>query len=218
MQSCFSWEQNNSFGSNLVEHSVQSWKPSTIKPVLQTQTHGLRAWFTNTCGRLLAFLHMRCTSRANWTSHLLIRFSATAGVASDYIILHNSVVTKQLLQVLQLCACVLATLQTAWLCAHRLIRTSFQHIWPLTERVCVYNVLLLFNFFSMLSASHFTWPEGDKGGSLYFMKLNKCHSANTQDGEGTQHFIYISYQKQKQKKKKEKPPSPTWTPSSCRRM
>lgn len=32
------------------------------------------------------------------------------------------------------------------------------------------------------------------------MKLNRCHSANTQDGEGTQFFIYISYRKQKKKK------------------
>lgn len=105
---------------------------------------------------------------------------------------------------LQLCACVLATLQTAWLCAHRLIRTSSHCIWPLTEYVCAYNVLLFFNFFSMLSASHFIQLEGDKGGSLYFMKLNRCHSANTQNGEGTQCFIYISYQKQNQKNKKER--------------
>lgn len=101
---------------------------------------------------------------------------------------------------LQLCACVLATLQTAWLCAHRLIRTSSQCIRPLTECVCVYNVLLFFNFFSMFSASHFIQLEGDKGGSLYFMKLNRCPSANTQDGKGTQRFIYTSYQEKKKKK------------------
>lgn len=121
-----------------------------------------------------------------------------------HTLLHNHVITKQLLQVLQLCACVLATLQTAWLCAHRLIRTSSQCVRPLTDYVCVYNVLLFFNFFSMLSTSYFIQLEGVKGGSLYFMKLNRCHSANIQDGEGTQCFIYISYRKHKKKKK---PPS-----------
>lgn len=52
----------------------------------------------------------------------------------------------------------------------------------------------------MTSTSHFAQTEGVKGGSLYFIKLNRCHSANTPERHGTQHCICISYWKRKKKK------------------
>lgn len=118
---------------------------------------------------------------------------------------------KKLLQVLQLFAYVLVTLQTSCLCAHGLIRTSSQCMRPLTEYACVYAVMVFSNLFAIMSTSHFTQLEGVKGRFLYFMKLNRCHSANTQ----TQHFICISYLKQKKATESE---SPTWIASSCRGM
>ncbi|GAB0203025.1 AN1-type zinc finger protein 5-like [Grus japonensis] len=41
--------------------------------------------------------------------------------------------------------------------------------------------------------------EGVKGRSLHFMKLNRCHSANTQDRDGIQPFLCISYLKEEKK-------------------
>lgn len=35
---------------------------------------------------------------------------------------------------------------------------------------------------------------------MYFIKLNRCHSANTPERHGTQHCICISYWKRKKKK------------------
>lgn len=163
-------------------------------------------------GKLLAFLYRYCGSMSNWTSHLLVKFLVTRGAIS-----RSHVITKQLLQVLQLCVYNLETLQTTWLCACGLRSTSSQCMRPLTEYVCVYTVTVFCNLFVMTSTSHFTQLEWVKEGSLHFIKLNRCHSANTQDRDGIQSFICISYLKGK-KKKATKSKSPTWTTSSCRGM
>ena len=67
----------------------------------------------------------------------------------------------------------------------------------------------------MTPTSLFTQLGGVNGGSLYFKKLNRCHSANTQDRDGTQRFICVSYLKEK---KGTKSKSPIWTTSSCKGM
>lgn len=149
---------------------------------------------------------------SKWTSHLVVKFSVTRGAIS-----HSHVITKQLLQILQLHVYDLVTLKTTWLCACGLRRTSSQCMRPLTEYVCIYTVTVFCNLFAAKSTSHLTQLEGVKEGSLYFMKLNRRHSANTQDRDGTQSFTCISYLKEK-KKKATKSESPTWTTSNCRGM
>lgn len=175
--------------------------------------HGLRAWFTYACslGSCWVFLYMYCRPMSNWTSHLLVRFLVTTGATS-----HSHVTTKWRLQVLQLCVYVQATLQTTWLCACGLIRTSSQCTRPLTEYVCVYAVMVFSNSFAMTSTSHFTQLEGIKGGSLYFMKLTRCRSANTQDRDGTQRFVCISYLKEKKPLNPRVPLGPPPAAAECK--